>query len=272
MEAQLADIRQSWADESKWPADPEPTATNATLVVQIRKQQAWIKGLVDAMRQIQLENVNLKKEVDELKRKSVAAQANATTLSWSKIAAGMAHKDENAVAIMATIATEMKRKEERVNNVIVAVPATSFPIAEGHELEFAKKLAGEMELRETRVKKARRISRRTDGSNAATAGPVLLVVEMESTEAKLEILQKSKDLRKKEGYKDVYVNEDLTPSERIADRKLREERNRRNNELTETALVNGRTVKCKTGQDGKKRFWGIRNGELKLVLSTVERL
>ncbi|RNA44688.1 hypothetical protein BpHYR1_002785 [Brachionus plicatilis] len=87
----------------------------------------------------------------------------------------------------------------------------------------------------------------------------------------MEMLRKSKTLRKNPYFKDVYVNEDLTPSQRVADRKLRQERDRKNSELLESKTLNGRTLKFKTCEDGKKRFWGIRNGELKLVLSNIDQ-
>ena len=48
------------------------------------------------------------------------------TLGWKKIASGTVHKDENAVAIMATIASEMKKKEERVNNIVASIPKSKF--------------------------------------------------------------------------------------------------------------------------------------------------
>ena len=151
----------------------------------------------------------------------------ANTVNWAKVVSGTTHKDENAVMMMATIASEMKRKEERINNVIVSVPTASFTATDGQEGEFAKMLAKDMGVvgqgqeAATRVKRAWRISKPT---SSTTTGPVLLVVEMESTEAKIEMLRKSKNLRNLPNYKDVYVNEDLTPSERITHRKLREER------------------------------------------------
>ncbi|RNA34611.1 hypothetical protein BpHYR1_046561, partial [Brachionus plicatilis] len=65
--------------------------------------------------------------------------------------------------------------------------------------------------------------------------------------------------------------EDRTPSERAADKKLREERDTRNAKLKESSTINGRELKFETGNDGKKRFWGIRNGELRMVVSTIEQ-
>ncbi|RNA25239.1 hypothetical protein BpHYR1_043155 [Brachionus plicatilis] len=46
-------------------------------------------------------------------RPSQTFSSSTPPMNWSRIAYGMVHRDENAVAIMATIATEMKKKEER---------------------------------------------------------------------------------------------------------------------------------------------------------------
>lgn len=186
----------------------------------------------------------------------------------------MAHKDENAVAMMTTMATEMRKKDERINNVVIAIPSATH-IEPNCEADFVKNLASNIGIAGTRIKTARRIKSRSNGINAVSSvvknDQVLLVVEMESTEAKIDMLRKSKILREKPEYNNVYVNEDLTPSERVANRKLRQERDRKNNELTGSDVINGRTLKFKICNDGKKRFWGIRNGELKLVLSMVHR-
>ncbi|RNA11321.1 hypothetical protein BpHYR1_023385 [Brachionus plicatilis] len=81
-----------------------------------------------------------------------------------------------------------------------------------------------------------------------------IVLEMESVDAKMAILRNAKKLRESENeqYKKVYINEDRTPSERAADKKLREERDTRNAKLKGSATINGRELKFETGNDGKK--------------------
>jgi hypothetical protein len=79
----------------------------------------------------------------------------------------MALKNENAVAMMATIATEMKKKEERANNVIASIPTSFFNSSEVVELEIAKQLADTIKGQdEIKVAKARRISRQPDETAA----------------------------------------------------------------------------------------------------------
>ena len=107
---QLVEIQSNWADETKWPADPESTATNVQLTSHVRRQHAWIKGLVGAVKLLQQENASLRSEIDNLKKKSHTLASGPPPVNWSKIASGMAHRDETAVAMMATIATEMRKK------------------------------------------------------------------------------------------------------------------------------------------------------------------
>ena len=189
-------------------------------------------------------------------------------MDWSKIVNGMAHKDENAVAIMATIATEMKKKEERANNVVASIPATIFDCEEGSEVEFIQKLANKLGVPGSKVKKAKKISRAKDKT---ANNRVLLVVEMESPSARADMIRSSRKFRDDESHKCIYINEDLTPSERITQRKLRQERDSRNDLLPESGTINGRVMKFKTCTDGKKRFWGIRNGELRMITSLIDR-
>ncbi|RNA24986.1 hypothetical protein BpHYR1_046059 [Brachionus plicatilis] len=195
----------------------------------------------------------------EMKKSSKEVAKENLSFNWANVVAGNAHKNDKAAAMMATVATELRRKEERAQNMILA-----------------KKLALAIGVPEAKIKKARCITKKTPVRAVETAGSnierVLFVVEMDSVSSKLDMLGNSKKLRNSEELKGVYINEDLTPSERIAHKKLREERDRRNNELTATATVNGRIVKVKECDDNKKRFWGIRNGELRLIVSVPDNV
>ncbi|RNA40381.1 hypothetical protein BpHYR1_021774 [Brachionus plicatilis] len=212
----------------------------------------------------------------EMKKRSKEVAKENLSFNWANVVAGNAHKNDKAAAMMTTVATELRRKKERAQNVIAAIPVSMFK--ENEEMILAKKLALAIGAAEAKVKKARCITKKTPvrSETAETAGSnierVLFVVEMDSVSSKLDMLGNSKKLRNSEELKGVYINEDLTPSERIAHKKLREEQDRRNNERTATATVNGRIVKMKECDDKKKRFWGIRNGELRLIVSVRDNV
>lgn len=59
--------------------------------------------------------------------------------------------------------------------------------------------------------------------------PRLLKVTCRDTESKRVLLSKSKDLRKKDQYKNVYINPDMTPLQQAQNRRLREELRARRN-------------------------------------------
>lgn len=89
-----------------------------------------------------------------------------------------------------TIANEMMKKEERANNVILAVPEASLGEPD-RDYDFVSKLSSDIGIPETRVNKVRRIKRRINASNTVPnydkADSVLVVVELESVAAKTEI-------------------------------------------------------------------------------------
>ncbi|RNA00555.1 hypothetical protein BpHYR1_016448 [Brachionus plicatilis] len=128
-------------------------------------------------------------------------------------------------------------------------------------------------VQSTKVSKARRIGRKavTQASAEDKNYRVLVVMLTDNVSARTEMLRGPRKLHDSNDFKNVFINEDFTPSERLANRKLREERNAKNAQLTDTATVNGPIVKVKTCEDGKKRFLGIRNGELVLIVSAVDR-
>jgi hypothetical protein len=78
----------------------------------------------------------------------------------------------------------------------------------------------------------------------------------------LRALKGAKNLRDNDSYKGVYVNRDMTRTERIIQKQLRDDRNKRNNEdLKETGKG-----KWPRGTHGGKLFhWGIRDGEVRRI-------
>ncbi len=63
--------------------------------------------------------------------------------------------------------------------------------------------------------------------------PSLMLVEFDDPSILFHALREANNLRGKEKYKDVYVSRDMTKTKRIVEKRLRDERNKRNSELTE---------------------------------------
>ncbi|RNA08711.1 hypothetical protein BpHYR1_003590 [Brachionus plicatilis] len=118
----------------------------------------------------------------------------------------------------------MKKKEERASNVVASIRATVFDCEEG--------------VPGSKVKKARKITR---AKEKTANNRVLLVVEMESPGAKADMIGSSRKLSDDEIHKGIYINEDLTPNERITQRELGQERDSRNDILSER--FNGQVMK-----------------------------
>lgn len=282
MTANHQEIDLSFLQEANWPKLPSANSeVGKNHHNWLSKISNCVKLLYQRVEALEMENSTQKFTIKTLSAlvDSLSNQSNQPSqisssfrpqLSWSKIVSGMAHKDDNAVAIMATLSTEMKKKKERANNVIVSIPATTFDCEEGCEVDYVQGLANRLGVPGSKVKKARKISRARDRTANTINNRVLLVVEMESPGARADLIRSSRKLRDDNSH--IYINEDLTPSERITQRKLREERDSRNNLLPESETFNGRVLKFKTCTDGKKRFWGIRNGELKMITSLIDRI
>ncbi|RMZ95161.1 hypothetical protein BpHYR1_034406, partial [Brachionus plicatilis] len=155
---------------------------------------------------LKVEISELRSRVDVIERRQ-KEPIPSTSFNWSKIVSGNTHKDENAVAMITTITTEMKKKEERANNVILAIPEAKLTEPNG-EADFAKKLATDMGISGMKIKNVRRIKRKLEGSTTILitnkTDPVLLVVELETKEAKMEMVRKSRSLRQIAEYNDVY--------------------------------------------------------------------
>ena len=92
--------------------------------------------------------------------------------------------------------------------------------------------------------------------------PSLVIVDFGCPEFAEEALRGAKNLRVNDSYKEVYVNRDMTRTERFIQKQLRDDRNKRNNEdLKETG--NG---KWPRGTHGGKLFhWGIRDCEVRRI-------
>jgi hypothetical protein len=95
--------------------------------------------------------------------------------------------------------------------------------------------------------------------------PNLILIEFhrfDSADMVAEPLSNAKKLRTNETFKGVYINRDMTKAERIIEKRLRDESNRKNEEdLRETGDGEG---PCRLYQ-GRRFHWGIRLGEVRRI-------
>ena len=110
-------------------------------------------------------------------------------------------------------------------------------------------------------------------SQKAPANKIL--VTFRDIEDKQHVMQRANKLRKAgTKFTNIYLNEDRTNAQRVIDKELRDERNRRNNhrdftEETYEVTINGQRVTQtrRVGEDdyGEWYYWAIRNEELKKI-------
>jgi hypothetical protein len=92
--------------------------------------------------------------------------------------------------------------------------------------------------------------------------PSLVIVEFKDPVNVPYALKEAKNLRENDSYKGVYVNRDMTRTERFIQKQLRDERNKKNKEdLKETS--NGNYPRG--DYQGKLFHWGIRDGEVRRI-------
>ena len=115
---------------------------------------------------------------------------------------------------------------------------------------------------DTKSIKIFRFTKRTAGS--ANDNP--LKIQFESIESKLKVLKAAKSLKDSKLFKKVFIDQDLTPTEKALQSHLRKDRNARNSQLTETDSNDRKYGLYKFGgQNDSKFYWEICSGELRRI-------
>ena len=218
--------------------------------------------------QILLETLTKRVDLLEKENKSLKEQINSFKSSHHKLPtfASIVNNNKNSEAenaMVIKVSREIKSIERKENNVILTgLPKAKIDTnAKAHDLESEKELLTEIltvlgtDL--TTVKKYNRIKNKENNMNAES-NP--LIIEFKENSTKASVLKNSSKLKSFNKYT-IYINNDLTEAERIVEKKLREERNKRNNLLP--SGDNGSKVGLHSS--GRNFHWGIRNGVLKEI-------
>ena len=123
-----------------------------------------------------------------------------------------------------------------------------------NDLEMVDEVLQKLKVSRDNVTKQSRLETGNSNSN-------LIVVEFKETQYLNRALMHSSSLKEQDKFKQVYINRDKTRDERKYERLLRQERNKRNSDLT---------VKDEQGRpyglhNDKKFYWGIRYDELNRI-------
>ena len=93
-----------------------------------------------------------------------------------------------------------------------------------------------------------------------------VIIEFKDLKTKIKALKNAYKLKNFNKYQ-IYINNDLTASERAIAKELRSKRNKLNEELKESDIYG----KFGTTTDGKRFHYGIRNGQIVQIAKPVSK-
>jgi len=229
--------------------------------------QTRIRILEDENRTQAVEIANLKTELTELKSAPVAnVSSSSSTLTFASMVQNGGKKSEAEMVSLTKMALEMKEREKIENNFIISGhPESTSENDDEKTQEDQAKVKSIFETLCINVNRCKRIARmrqRKITQESEVEQPTRPALK--DSESKQMILAKSPELCKNTEFKNVFINQDRTLSERAHKRFLRDTKKQRNSTLTHTETIDGVTLRYKM-ENGKRLFWGIRNGNV-LVL------
>jgi len=245
----------SFLQEANW-----PKGTVKELTVWCGK----LASLVESMQRriITLENDNTAKAAEINSLKSASAPP---TDAWSSIVAGSKRTDLEC-AIITLTRKESLEQNKIAKNVIVSGIAEAASVnadeAKANDKTEIDELLKTINADNCIVKRINRLGKR--GDDQARARP--LIVEFDSIQSKVQVCTSANKLRNTTNYKKVFINEDRTLAQRTQEKKIREERDKRNSQLEEEDNEGrhfGRFIDSSNVQH--KFYRGVRNGELKRI-------
>ena len=133
------------------------------------------------------------------------------------------------IAFMTKIRKDLQEEGRSENNIIVSglkVIAENDETSGDAEVRVVDELLEELDLTRDNVKRQVRIKTKNEKTN-------LILLEFENSASRIKALKLAARLKNSVTFPGVYINKDKTKLERSADRELREERNKRNNNLSE---------------------------------------
>lgn len=150
--------------------------------------------------------------------------------SYADMVSGKA-STENELVLMTKMHSEIKKKENATRNlIVVGLPEVVTSNEEGVvEESNVDQLLRVLDINSTQVKRKFRLRKR--GSTPNPNQPCPLLFELDNTQLVDKAITNSKKLRSINEFKKVYVNRDLTESERKFEAELRKRRNDENKKL-----------------------------------------
>jgi hypothetical protein len=125
--------------------------------------------------------------------------------------------------VINSVVTEQQERYRRRKNVIVFVLPVSMKSSKQDQENDDKREIDRILTKLNVDTKCITYTRRFRSTNVGSRPPPVLVQLINESD-KFAVLKAAKELRKIDGYKDVYINPDMTQAERILDKQMRESR------------------------------------------------
>jgi hypothetical protein len=167
---------------------------------------------------------------------------------------------ENEAMLLNKVRKELNESSRIENNVVISnllKTGTNDNEIETNDTSSVNKILDILEIDREKVRRTSRIKTSNPNSN-------LILVEFKEKEYQTTALRNWSNVKSVEEFKNLYINKDKTKAERMAESKLRAERNRLNQELPDKDSI-GRPISASEGNNNRRFYWGIRFGELKKI-------
>ena len=241
----------------------------ADLVIEVRENKKildeHVKNGIEKdklIEQLQMKVNNLEIRVTELENNGNRSPTAPTVVNYDNLYRTDKENVNSERITISKVVREIRNEEKRENNIVISGIAES--TENGNDEGQVDLILTELSLDRNAVKKQFRLKKKNaNNGNASNDKPPLIIVEFKTNGDQMTALKNSRNLKRKDQFNGIYINADKTAVERMDEKVLRDERNKRNAKLPNTlSETDGRRY---TEKDGKKMYWGIRSGRLQWV-------
>lgn len=209
----------------------EEDITQRLSEIEVRRQQ------VDEERNSEnhiYDRAGLRKEMEEMKEQIV-------NKGVAEVRKQRDHNEKQMQEVMTKI-EEMEREKRKKNVVLFNMVESEAENPQNRYREDEEKcltmFAEELEIQDLKIEKLIRLGKKQEGRNRP------LLVKLGAEEERKNILKEASKLRHSENFRRVYINRDLTQTEREQEGKLREElRTRRSEEGSHYIIRRGKVIR-----------------------------
>jgi hypothetical protein len=220
----------------------------------------YFKPLANRFKVLEDENKALKNRVDELEKKN-NTNGTSTKFTFSSLFDNE-KKDECSKAMISMVKKDLKIQETKENNIIIGGVPKPTIIENKIDLikdnELIASIFNHLTINPNTIKFDSQRIRKDDVINDKN-NPIL--IKFKDLKDKLSVLKNANKLKSFNGPK-IFINHDLTDSDRDFEKALRDERKKRNDALSYTDPI----TNLKYGLDDNKKFYyGVRRGSIKKI-------